>query len=182
MRSSLSPHRARHMLRHSDPRANHCLPIGSRHEAIVSALNLEVTTPRDLSRLPCASSPATANKGVVRPRPDRRRLVRQVGAAAMAGMAALRAGAGLSTVAIPGRVLDQRCRLRRRVDDRASAGNRSRLDQPGCGAERTFSDLTKPMTVVAIGPGIGRNPETGAVRSRSRAPDRRFRWWSMPTD
>ena len=78
----------------------------------------------------------------------------------MAGMAALRAGAGLSTVATPASRAHQRCRLCRRVDDRTSAGNGSGSISLAAAQSGRFSDLTKPMTVVAIGPGIGRNPET----------------------
>ena len=76
----------------------------------------------------------------------------------MAGMAALRMGAGLSTVATPTRVLTS-------VASFAAELMTEPLPETSDGsialaAAKSWADITKPMTVVAIGPGIGRNPET----------------------
>lgn len=79
-------------------------PIGSPPEAIVSSLNLEVTTPRDFAAL-LAPRPRDSNKGMYGHVLVVGGSFGKSGAAAMAGMAALRAGAGLSTVATPARVL-----------------------------------------------------------------------------
>jgi NAD(P)H-hydrate epimerase len=80
------------------------VPIGSPEEAIVSSLSLEVTTPRDFSRL-LAPRPLDANKGIYGHALIVGGSLGKSGAAAMAGMAALRVGAGLSTVAVPRGVL-----------------------------------------------------------------------------
>ena len=76
------------------------VPIGSPDEAIVSSLNLEVTTPRDFSAL-LAPRPLDSNKGMYGHALVVGGSLGKSGAAAMAGMSVLRAGAGLSTVAVP---------------------------------------------------------------------------------
>src|SRR6202012_2893100 len=65
-------------------------PIGSPPEAIVSSLNLEVTTPRDFSAL-LAPRKRDSNKGVYGHVLIVGGSLGKSGAAAMAGMAALRA-------------------------------------------------------------------------------------------
>jgi len=134
-------------------------PIGSPPEAIVSALNLEVTTPRDFASL-LAPRPRDSNKGMYGHVLIVGGSFGKSGAAAMAGMAALRAGAGLSTVATPARVLTS-------VASFAAEIMTEPLPETSAGSialaaveSGRFNELTKPMTVVAIGPGIGRNPET----------------------
>jgi NAD(P)H-hydrate epimerase len=134
-------------------------PIGSPPEAIVSTLNLEVTTPRDFASL-LAPRPRESNKGMYGHALIVGGSFGKSGAAAMAGMAALRAGAGLSTVATPARVLTS-------VANFAAELMTEPLPETAIGSismaaaqSGRFADLTKPMTVVAIGPGIGRNPET----------------------
>ena len=79
-------------------------PIGSPPEVIVSKLALELSTPRDFAAL-LAPRPADSNKGMYGHVLIVGGSLGKSGAAAMAGMAALRAGAGLSTVATPARVL-----------------------------------------------------------------------------
>ncbi|HSY12910.1 MAG TPA: NAD(P)H-hydrate dehydratase [Verrucomicrobiae bacterium] len=134
-------------------------PIGSPPEAIVSNLNLEVTTPRDFASL-LAPRKRDSNKGMYGHVLVVGGALGKSGAAAMAGMAALRAGAGLSTVATPMRVLNT-------VSSFAAELMTEPLQEtPGgsiavAAAESDrFIELMKPMTVVAIGPGIGRHPET----------------------
>ena len=135
------------------------VPIGSPPEAIVSALNLEVTTPRDFAAL-LAPRPRDSNKGSYGHALIVGGSFGKSGAAAMAGMAALRAGAGLSTVATPARVLTSvaafAAELMTEPLPETSVGSISMA----AAQNGRFLDLTKPMTVVAIGPGIGRNPET----------------------
>jgi hydroxyethylthiazole kinase-like uncharacterized protein yjeF len=134
-------------------------PIGSPPEAIVSSLNLEVTTPRDFASL-LAPRPRDSNKGMYGHALIVGGAFGKSGAAAMAGMAALRAGAGLSTVATPARVLTSvasfAAELMTEPMPETSAGSIAAAAAEG----GRFQELTKPMTVVAIGPGIGRNPET----------------------
>ncbi len=73
-------------------------PIGSPDVAIESKLKLEVTTARDLAAF-LAPRPIDSNKGVYGHVLIVGGSLGKSGAAAMAGMAALRAGAGLVTVA-----------------------------------------------------------------------------------
>ncbi len=134
-------------------------PIGSPPEAIVSSLNLEVTTPRDFAAL-LAPRPRDSNKGMYGHALIVGGSFGKSGAAAMAGMAALRAGAGLSTVATPARVLTS-------VASFAAELMTEPLPETAAGSialaaaeSGRFTDFAKPMTVVAIGPGLGRDPET----------------------
>ena len=134
-------------------------PIGSPDAAIESKLKLEVTTARDLAAL-LAPRPTDANKGIYGHVLIAGGSVGKSGAAAMAGMAALRAGAGLVTVATAKSALPN------------VAGFAAELmteplpetDTGGIGVASVKSgklqQLASTMTVVAIGPGIGRHPET----------------------
>src|SRR6267154_4951965 len=78
--------------------------IGSPEEAIVSALHLNVITARDVAPL-IGPRPAESNKGSYGHVLVVGGSLGKAGSAAMAGMAALRVGAGLSTVATPKSVL-----------------------------------------------------------------------------
>src|SRR5271169_4707797 len=134
-------------------------PIGSPPEAITSKLNLEVTTPRDFAAL-LAPRPRDSNKGMYGHALIVGGSLGKSGAAAMAGVAALRAGAGLVTVATAKSALPN------------VAGFAAELmteplpetDTGGIGFASIKSGklqhLASTMTVAAIGPGIGRHPET----------------------
>lgn len=133
------------------------VPIGSPDEAIVSSLNLQVTTPRDFLRL-LAPRPMDSNKGMYGHALIVGGSLGKSGAAAMAGMAALRAGAGLSTVAVPRSVLSS-------VASFAAELMTEPLPETNAGGIDTTAlervvELASTMTVVAVGPGIGRQPET----------------------
>lgn len=134
-------------------------PIGSPPEAIVSALNLEVTTPRDFAAL-LAPRPRDSNKGVYGHALIVGGSFGKSGAAAMAGMAALRAGAGLSTVATPAHVLTSVASFAAELMTEPLAETEAGSISMAAVQSGRLAELTKPMTVVAIGPGIGRNPET----------------------
>lgn len=134
-------------------------PIGSPPEAIVSALNLEVTTPRDFAAL-LAPRRRDSNKGSYGHALIVGGSFGKSGAAAMAGMAALRAGAGLSTVATPARVLTSVAAFAAELMTEPLPETAAGSISMAAAQSGRFSDLTKPMNVVAIGPGIGRNPET----------------------
>ncbi len=134
-------------------------PIGSPPEAIVSSLNLEVTTPRDFASL-LAPRPRDSNKGIYGHALIVGGSFGKSGAAAMAGMAALRAGAGLSTVATPARVLTSVASFAAELMTEPLAETAAGSIALAAAESGRFLDLARPMTVVAIGPGIGRNPET----------------------
>ena len=134
-------------------------PIGSPPAAIVSALNLEVTTPRDFAGL-LAPRKRDSNKGMYGHVLITGGSLGKSGAAAMAGMAALRAGAGLSTVATPLRVLSSVSSFAPELMTEPLQETPSGSIAVAAAESERFINLMKPMTVVAIGPGIGRHPET----------------------
>ncbi len=82
------------------------------------------------------------------------------GAAAMAGMAALRAGCGLSTVATPGSALASVAGFAAELMTEPLPETDTGSIAMGALESGQFEQLVKPATVVAIGPGIGRNTET----------------------
>jgi hydroxyethylthiazole kinase-like uncharacterized protein yjeF len=129
-------------------------PIGSPDEAIVSELKLQVTTARDIAPL-LAPRAVDANKGRFGHVLTIGGSFGKSGAAAMAGMAALRVGAGLSTVAIPKSVLPI-------VAGTAPELMTDALLETTAGTIRGVVDesLLEGKSVIAVGPGISRNPET----------------------
>lgn len=134
--------------------------IGSPEEAIVSSLQLNVVTARDIASL-LAPRPVDSNKGkyghvlVVGGSEGK------AGAAAMAGMAALRSGAGLSTVATPKSVLPTVAGFHPELmteplpETAAGAISQSALSR--------LYELAKGKAVLAIGPGLSRDAETAAT-------------------
>jgi ADP-dependent NAD(P)H-hydrate dehydratase / NAD(P)H-hydrate epimerase len=134
-------------------------PIGSPPEVIVSKLDLELTTPGDIASL-FAPRPMDSNKGMYGHVLIVGGSLGKSGAAAMAGMAALRAGCGLSTVATPGSALAS-------VAGFAAELMTEPLPETGKGTIAmgaieggAFGQILKSADVVAMGPGIGRNTET----------------------
>ena len=137
-------------------------PIGSPDEAIVSSLQLNVITPRDLAPL-IGPRPRAANKGSFGHVLVLGGSLGKAGAAAMAGMAALRAGAGLSTVAtaksVMATVAGFHPELMTEPLDETDAGSISmRALQQG-----RVDSLAERKTVLAVGPGISRHPETAEL-------------------
>ena len=134
--------------------------IGSPEAAIVSALQLNVITARDLGLL-TGPRPAESNKGNYGHVLAVGGSLGKAGAAAMAGMAALRAGAGLSTVATPksvlGTVAGFHPELMTEPLAETDAGTIS------SGALDRINELAKGKGVLAIGPGISRNPQTAEL-------------------
>ena len=137
-------------------------PIGSPDEAIVSSLQLDLITAGDIALL-IGPRPLAANKGTFGHVLAIGGSLGKAGSVAMAGMAALRTGAGLSTVATPKSVLATVAGFHPEVMteplDETDAGTISirALDK---GA---MEGLVKGKTVLAVGPGISRNPETSKV-------------------
>jgi len=134
--------------------------IGSPEEAIVSSLQLNVITARDIAPL-IGSRPAESNKGSYGHVLVLGGSLGKSGAAAMAGMAALRAGAGLSTVAAP-----------KSVQATVAGFHPELMTEPlpetqagtiAASAQDRVAELAKGKSVLAIGPGISRDPQTSEL-------------------
>lgn len=134
-------------------------PIGSPDEAIVSSLDLSVITAHDFASL-LAKRPADSNKGLYGHVLVIGGSFGKAGAAAMAGMAVLRVGAGLSTVATPKSVLSTVAGFHQEVMTEPLA--ETDAGTIGTAAIERLEDLAKSMSVLAIGPGISRVDETSA--------------------
>ena len=134
--------------------------IGSPDQAIVSSLHLNVIHPRDFSAM-IGPRPAESNKGSYGHVLVVGGSVGKAGSVAMAGMAALRAGAGLSTVATAKSALPT-------VAGFCPELMTEPLPETDAGTIATSADvrideLLKSMTVVAVGPGISRDPHTATL-------------------
>ncbi len=132
-------------------------PIGSPPEAIVSELGLHLSAPNDFAPL-LASRARDANKGSYGHVLVIGGSVGKAGAAAMAGFAALRAGAGLSTVATPKSVLLTVAAFHPELmtEPLAETGQGTiSLQAVGLGLDTLLERKT-----IAIGPGISRHSET----------------------
>lgn len=132
-------------------------PIGSPDEAIVSSLQLNVITAKDVGLL-LAPRREDSNKGLYGHVLVVGGSVGKAGAAAMAGMSALRAGAGLATVATAKSVLPTVAGFYPELMTEP-------LPETAAGTIATeaglrIEELLKMMTVLAIGPGISRDPHT----------------------
>ena len=133
--------------------------IGSPEDAIVSKLGLEVPTWREMASLVAPRNPE-ANKGSFGHVLVVGGSLGKAGAAAMAGMAALRAGAGLVTVACPRSVLATVAAFKPELmteplDETKSGTISLRALEYG-----RLDALIEGKSVVALGPGIGRHNET----------------------
>jgi ADP-dependent NAD(P)H-hydrate dehydratase / NAD(P)H-hydrate epimerase len=136
-------------------------PIGSPDEAIISSLQLNLITAREIAPL-IGPRPPASNKGSFGHVLILGGSTGKAGAAAMAGMAALRAGAGLSTVAtaksVQATVAGFHPELMTEVLEETEAGSISLVS-----LEHGWVDaLVKGKTVLAVGPGISRHPDTAA--------------------
>ena len=134
-------------------------PIGSPAEAVVSNLQMNLITSKHIAPL-IAPRPADSNKGSYGHVLVIGGSLGKAGAAAMAGMSALRAGAGLSTVATAKSVLATVAgfhpELMTEPLDETEAGSISlRALEYG-----RMDSLAAKKTVLAIGPGISRQDET----------------------
>jgi ADP-dependent NAD(P)H-hydrate dehydratase / NAD(P)H-hydrate epimerase len=135
-------------------------PIGSPDEAIQSSLNLNLITPKDIAPL-LAPRPRDSNKGMYGHVLVIGGSLGKAGAAAMAGFSALRAGSGLVTVATPRSVLPTVAGFHPELMTEP-------LEETGAGtialkALQHLEQLAEEKTVLAIGPGISRHPETAEV-------------------
>jgi hydroxyethylthiazole kinase-like uncharacterized protein yjeF len=138
-------------------------PIGSPPEAIVSQLGLNLSTPFDFARL-LALRARESNKGSYGHVLVIGGSLGKAGAAAMAGFAALRAGAGLSTVATAKSALARVASFHPELMTEPLTETKS--GTISLRALRAGLDSLLERKTLAIGPGISRNPETAEfVRS-----------------
>jgi len=132
-------------------------PIGSPDEAIVSSLQQNLISPRDFAPL-VTPRPAASNKGNFGHVLVIGGSLGKAGSVAMAGMAALRVGAGLSTVATPRSVLATVAGFHPEVMteplEETAEGSIARS------ARGAIDQLAAGKTVLAVGPGISRMAET----------------------
>lgn len=132
-------------------------PIGSPAEAITSSLRLNLITPQDIA--PCvAPRRPDSNKGNFGHVLVVGGSLGKAGAAAMAGISALRAGAGLSTIATPKSVLSTVAGFHPEVmtEPLAETGVGTISSQ----ALSLVQELARNKNVLAIGPGVSRNEDT----------------------
>lgn len=137
--------------------------IGSPEEAIQSSLNLNLITPKDIAPL-LAPRPRESNKGMYGHVLVIGGSLGKAGAAAMAGFSALRAGAGLVTVATARSVLPT-------VAGFHPEPMTEPLDETAEGtialnSLQAVQRLAEQKTILAIGPGISRNEETAELVRR----------------
>ena len=134
-------------------------PIGSPDDAIVSSLKLNLITAREIAPL-IGPRPAASNKGNFGHVLVLGGSTGKAGAAAMAGMAALRSGAGLSTVATAKSVLaivgGFHPELMTEPLEETDAGSISLVSLE----QGRMDALVQGKTVLAVGPGISRHPDT----------------------
>ncbi len=134
-------------------------PIGSPGEAVQSSLNLEVIAWPNIA--PCfATRRPDANKGNFGHVLVIGGSLGKSGAAAMAGMAALRAGAGLSTVATPRCVLPMVAGFAAELMTEPLAETEAGTISLAAREYGRLDAIIASKTAVALGPGISRHPET----------------------
>jgi NAD(P)H-hydrate epimerase len=135
-------------------------PIGSPEESIVSSLKLNLITTHDLASL-VAPRPAEANKGSYGHVLVIGGSLGKSGAAAMAGIAALRAGAGLSTIATARGSLATVAGFHPEIMTEPLAETEQGTIAAADFKSGKLDEILKGKSVLAIGPGISRHPETG---------------------
>jgi ADP-dependent NAD(P)H-hydrate dehydratase / NAD(P)H-hydrate epimerase len=137
-------------------------PIGSPEEAIISSLSLNVITPRDVVSL-FGPRPPTSNKGNFGHVLVLGGSLGKAGAPAMAGIAALRAGAGLSTVATAKSVVHTVAGFYPELMTEPLEQTEEGTISGKVSAQRHIVVLFQGKTVLAVGPGVSRNPETAKL-------------------
>lgn len=134
--------------------------IGSPEEAIVSSLKLNVSVGREFADL-VAPRPPESNKGSYGHVLVIGGSLGKAGAAAMAGISALRIGAGLSTVATAKSVLPTVAGFYPELMTVPLPETDAGTIATSAGV--TIEELLKGMTVAAVGPGISRDPHTATL-------------------
>jgi ADP-dependent NAD(P)H-hydrate dehydratase / NAD(P)H-hydrate epimerase len=133
-------------------------PIGSPAEAITSRLGLHLSTPADFARL-LAPRALEGNKGSYGHVLVIGGSFGKAGAAAMAGFAALRAGAGLSTIAAPRSVIATMAAYHPEVMTEPLPETAAGTIALAALESKSLAALVERKTL-AIGPGISRNSDT----------------------
>jgi hydroxyethylthiazole kinase-like uncharacterized protein yjeF len=134
--------------------------IGSPQEAIVSGLKLSVITACDVAPL-IGPRPEESNKGNYGHVLVVGGSLGKSGSVAMAGMAALRSGAGLSTVATPRSALGTVAGFHPELMTEPLPETEARTISTS--ARDRIVEMVKGKTVLALGPGISREPETSQL-------------------
>jgi len=148
-------------------------PIGSPEQAIVSALNLEAISAADIDPL-LAPRSLDSNKGRYGHVLVVGGSLGKAGAAAMAGMGALRSGAGLATVAVPRSVFltvaSFAPELMTEPLPETTQGSIALNVLEG----KRFDQIASGKTVLALGPGLSRHAESAqfarALFQRTQTP------------
>jgi ADP-dependent NAD(P)H-hydrate dehydratase / NAD(P)H-hydrate epimerase len=130
-------------------------PIGSPDAAIQSQLALDLITARDITPL-LAARVLDGHKGLYGHVLVVGGSTGKTGAAGMAGLSALRAGAGLVTVATPKSSLP----LVASVAPELMTEPLAETDAGSIAAEANLQAALAAKTVIALGPGISRDPNT----------------------
>jgi hydroxyethylthiazole kinase-like uncharacterized protein yjeF len=134
--------------------------IGSPEAAIVSALQLNVINARDVAGL-IGPRPADSNKGSYGHVLVVGGSLGKAGSVAMAGMAALRTGAGLSTVATPKSVLGTVAGFHPELMTEPLSETDAGAISSSAGDR--IEKLAEGKSVLAVGPGISRDPQTAEL-------------------
>ncbi len=134
--------------------------IGSPDESIQSALQLNIITPKDFGGM-VAFRRRESNKGNYGHVLVLGGSLGKAGAAAMAGISALRAGAGLSTVATAKSALSTVAAFHPEIMTEPLAETES--GTIATRAMEQIEELLKTRTVLAVGPGISRDEETATL-------------------
>ncbi len=137
-------------------------PIGSPDEAITSALHLKLITAQEIAQL-LGPRPRDANKGSFGHVLVIGGSLGKAGAAAMAGMSALRSGAGLSTVATPKSVLATVAGFHPELMTEPCEETEAGTISLSALEYAHLDNLVQGKTVLAIGPGISRHAETSEL-------------------
>ncbi len=133
--------------------------IGSPPEAMQSQLSLEVIAWPDIASCFAPRAP-DAHKGSFGHVLTIGGSLGKSGAAAMAGMAALRAGAGLSTVATPRSVLPMVAGFAAELMTEPLAETEAGTISLSAREYGRLDAIMEGKTVIALGPGISRHPDT----------------------
>ncbi len=134
-------------------------PIGSPDEAIVSLLRMEAVTAREIAPLFAPRAPR-AHKGNFGHVLVVGGSVGKAGAAAMAGMSALRVGAGLATIATPKSVLPIVAGFAPEVMTEPLAETEVGSISMRALEYGRFDAIASGKDVLAVGPGVSRNADT----------------------
>jgi NAD(P)H-hydrate epimerase len=146
--------------------------IGTPRDVVQSKLKLEVITSNDLYTLR-VPRPWDAHKGLFGHVLIVGGSTGKAGAAAMAAMASMRSGAGLTTAATPKSVLPQVAGFTPELMTTPLAEN-SAGAMAISSDEKALKAILEGKTVVAIGPGVSREPEAAqsvhAIVTRTKVP------------